>query len=120
MNSVRSTDKVGLIPGPKDRVPTIRWHNGDIGKFNPITEKLKVKVRFPNDISFLKGVRLIYYPDSNRKFIHLNYKFNGKAKSISLGEFVPKVREKERKEFKIRCHQRTRMRPSASAQVGFA
>ena len=43
MNSVRSTDKVGLIPGPKDRVPTIRWHNGDIGKFNPISEKLLIK-----------------------------------------------------------------------------
>ena len=101
MNSVRSTDKVGLIPGPKDRVPTIRWHNGDISKFNPTSEKPKVKVRFPKDISFLKGVRLIYYPDSKRKFIHLNYKFKGKAKSISLGEFVPSVREKGHFEDKL-------------------
>ena len=42
-----------------------------------------------------------YHPKTSRKFIKLNYWYEGKERSISLGEFLPCIREKEYLEKKL-------------------
>ena len=61
---------------------------------NKKTGKTRKQVRTPFDISrntVLKGLKLVSYKQSKKKFFSLQYWFSGAADNLSLGEFRPGV-----------------------------
>tara|TARA_Y100001951_G_scaffold48384_1_gene38146 strand:- start:58 stop:1737 length:1680 start_codon:yes stop_codon:yes gene_type:complete len=59
---------------------------------DPITNKTKYKIYTPFDVSkhtVLKGLKLIQYEKTKKKYFILQYWFNGKSYYITIGQFVP-------------------------------
>ena len=74
---------------------------------DPKTNKTKDRVYTPlnlNKNSALKGLRLVQYYTTRKKYFQLNYWYNGKSKPLTLGEFIPGkfgTREVQEKIFRI-------------------
>ena len=77
-----------------------------------INGKVKARKYVPFDVSrhtILKGLKLVQFQKTKKKYFILRYWFNGKSKDLTIGEFKPGVfgcRECENKVFDIaRAHQ---------------
>ena len=69
--------------------------------------KIKDRIYIPFNLdknSALKGLRLVHYQKTKRKYFQLNYWYNNKSNPLTLGEFIPGkfgVRECQTKIFEI-------------------